>query len=149
MKKAKIFTNILLASVLLLAQVTVAFTSPAFQELNTIPGTVQRITLETDPNSGVVTVLVTLIDANSAMQTVRTSQETAQELGLLILDEDGSPLINEEALGLEIEIDPITVIPDEQRHNSVANALATFFSDVSNLDYDTIMEAHADGTGFG
>jgi hypothetical protein len=66
------------------------------------------------------------------------------------LDEDGNPVINEDALGLDIEIDPSDVIPgvDEIQH-PVGSALATFFSNIPGLDYDTIMNVHEAGNGFG
>ena len=49
-----------------------------------------------------------------------------------------------------VEIDPTTVIPDQQENqHPVGNALATFFSDIEGIDYDTIMAAHENGVGFG
>jgi hypothetical protein len=90
------------------------------------------------------------MDSNGVLQTVRVSQETATELGLVLLDGDGNPVINELALSETIDIDPTTVIPDQQEsQHPVGSALATFFSDIQGLNYDTIMSAHGDGIGFG
>jgi hypothetical protein len=148
--KAKLFFNILLVSILLTTQVTVVSASASLDDAAPISGTVQAITLETDPNTGVTTVLVAVLDEEGASQSSRISQETAVELGLVTLDEDGNPVINEDALGLDIEIDPSDVIPgvDEIQH-PVGSALATFFSNIPGLDYDTIMNVHEAGNGFG
>jgi hypothetical protein len=76
--------------------------------------------------------------------------KTSLALGLVLLDGDGNPVINKLALGKKVEIDPGTVIPGQEEHqHPVANALATFFSDVEGIDYDTIMSAHEEGVGFG
>lgn len=151
MKKAKFFISLILASVLIISQAAVVFAAPTQAITDPITGTVQGITLETDPNTGVTTVLVEVLEGN-VYQTVRISLETAldPDLGLVILDEDGNPFINEEALGLEIVIDPAMVIPDdEEPEHPVGSALATFFSDITDLDYDAIMTAHENGFGFG
>jgi hypothetical protein len=59
-------------------------------------------------------------------------------------------VINELALGKTIEIDPAKVIPEQERQqHPVGSALATFFSDIEGVDYNTIMAAHEDGVGFG
>jgi hypothetical protein len=150
MKKARIFTSLLLASLLVLSQVAVAFAAPKLQGAGSIAGTVESVTLETDTNTGVTTVLVEIIGANGQTQNVRISLETAQSpaLGLVTLDAEGNPVIVN-PLPSYIEVDPTTVIPDEQPRHPIASALATFFSDISGLDYNTIMEAHSNGNGFG
>ena len=145
MKQAKIITTILLASLLVIMQASVAFAAPALDESAVIAGAVTSVTLETDTHTGVTTVVVEI----DRTQTVRISEQTAYELGLLDYDEDGNPFIVE-PLPTSIEIDPATVIPDqEEPHHPVGSALATFFSDIDGLDYNTIMDAHLDGNGFG
>ena len=150
MHRMKFFISIILTIIILMVQAGGVFAAPALQASTPITGTVQSITLEADPTTGVTTVIVNLIDANQISKTVRVSQETAIALGLVTLDGDGNPVINELALGESIEIDPTTVIPDQEvsRH-PVASALATFFSDIEGIDYDTIMSAHENGVGFG
>jgi hypothetical protein len=106
--------------------------------------------LESDPTTGVVTVVVNVTDSDQVVQTVRVDQETAIALGLVVLDADGNAVINNVALGETVEIDPTTVLPDQQEpEHPVGSALATFFSDVEGIDYDTIMAAHENGVGFG
>jgi hypothetical protein len=150
MKKAKIFTSILLASFLILTQVAVAFAAPRVEDVTPMTGTVQAVTLKTDPNTGVTTVLVKIKGENGGTQTVRISLETAESsvLGLVTLDEDGNPVIVNPLPGY-VEIYPSMVIPDEKPYSPVAGALAKFFSSIPDMSYDAIMEAHVNGNGFG
>jgi hypothetical protein len=143
MKITKFLICLLLVLAVLVAQVSVAFAAPEL-----ITGTVHSISLETNTNTAVATVLVTLLD-NEASQTVRLTIDSAIALGLVILGGDGNPVINESILGKLIEIEPTTVINDEQNQHPVGDALATFFSDITGLEYATIMAAHDEGTGFG
>ncbi len=147
MSRMKLLLGIVLTIIISMTQVGGVL---AAQEATLISGTVQSITLESDPTTGVVTVVVNLVDLDQVSQTVRVSQETAIELGLVLLDGDGNPVINELALGETVDIDPTTVIADQQEpQHPVGGALATFFSDIEGVDYDTIMSAHKDGVGFG
>jgi len=144
MKNTKFLVSLLLVLAVLVAQVSAVFAAPAL-----ISGTVQSITLETNTSTAVTTVLITVSD-NGSSQNVRITLESAITLGLVILGGDGNPVINELILGQPVEIDPTTVITEEQMNqHPVGSALATFFSDISDLDYETIMAAHANGTGFG
>jgi hypothetical protein len=146
----KLLLGIILTIILMMAQVGVVFAAPASQEATPVSGTIQSITLESDPTTGVITVIVAVTDSDQVVQTVRVDQETAITLGLVVLDADGHPVINNAALGETIDIDPTIVIPDQQEpQHPVGNALATFFSDVEGIDYDTIMAAHENGVGFG
>ncbi|HLO17875.1 MAG TPA: hypothetical protein VK206_23800 [Anaerolineales bacterium] len=150
MNKTKFFISLVLAVSFLIAQVGGVFAASALQDSTSIIGIVESITLETDPSTGVMTVIVGVVNQDQILQTVRLSQKTAKDLRLLALDKkgNGNLVINDLALGEPIEIDPTTVIPDQEatRH-PIGNALATVFSDIT--DYDTIMNAHADGVGFG
>ncbi|MGE5642791.1 MAG: hypothetical protein ACM3Y8_07255 [Byssovorax cruenta] len=150
MKKAKILVGILLASLLLLSQVSAVFARPTLKHVKVISGTIVAITLETTPSSGIHTVFVTIRDQHGVERTFRISEETAyQDLHLLDYDDDGNPFIVD-ALPGTIELDPATAIPDEEEfHHPVAMALATFFRDVDGVDYNTIMDAHTSGFGFG
>ena len=143
MKSIKLFVSFLLVIAVFAGQVSAVF---AASEL--ITGTVHSVTLETNANTAVTTVIITLLD-NEESQNVRITIESAISLGLVILGGDGNPIINEAILGQLIEIEPTTVINNEQNQHPVGDALATFFSDIGALDYETIMTVHDGGTGFG
>ena len=144
MKNTQLLVGFALVLTVLLAQVNTAFAAQAL-----IKGTVQSITLETNANTAVTTVLITLLD-KEVKQTVRITIESALTLGVVVLGGDGNPVINESILGQLIEIDSSTVIDEEQlNQHPVGDALATFFSDIVDLDYETIMSAHNEGNGFG
>lgn len=150
MKKAKLLISLVLGVIMIVFQISVATAAPSTGDLKLISGTVQSITLETNPNTGVTTLVVMIVDGGKPSQTVRISQETAYGLGLISWDEDGNPVINENTLGQSIDIDPASVITaGERARHPVGNALATFFSDVEGVDYSAIMSAHEEGHGFG
>jgi hypothetical protein len=128
-----------------------------------ISGEVQEIVIEVD-KEGTVTVLVTLVDELGEIQTVRLSLETAIGLGLVQVDENGDPVLDEDGNPIPIlidpddpptvEIDPNDVIEEdeegEEGWHPVASALAEYFASlIPELDYDTIMDRHEDGFGFG
>lgn len=128
----------------LFSQVGIAFAASASKKAPN-RGTVQNITLETDANTGVTTVLVTILDENNSTQTFRLSVDTASSLGLTTIDANGMPILNPTAVGTTIKIDPSTVLIAKQ--NPVGATLSNFFGDIA--DYDTIMAVHANGVGFG
>ena len=145
MKNAKTFISILLASILIITQASVVFAAPIMDTSAIIAGTVTAVTLETDTNTGVTTVLVEL----DYTQTVRIGEEDAYHLGLLDYKSDGDPIIVDPLPGY-IEIKAKAVISDEEEpRHPVGSALALFFSDIEGLDYSAIMDAHAAGNGFG
>lgn len=149
MKKAKIFISIIVLSLLIVSQAAVAFAAPKLEGMALITGKPVVVTKEIDLSTGIITFVVTVEDDLGGKQTVRISEETAWDLGLIDYDVDGHPFIFD-TLPTYVEIDPTTVIPSgEEPQHPVANALATFFSDIDGLDYDAIMQAHEDGTGFG
>jgi len=139
----KFLVSLLLVMVMLAGQVSVVFAAP-----ERITGTVQSITLETNIDTAVTTVLITLLD-NGVSQTVRVNIDSAIVIGLVALGADGNPVINKAILGQLVEIDSSTVIEDQLHQHPVGDALATFFSDIIDLDYETIMAVHDEGTGFG
>lgn len=151
MTRIKILSTLVLATIFLATQVIAAGAAPANQESTPITGTVVDITLDTDPETGLTTVLVTLDVGTETDQTVRLSLEDATSLGLI--NADGT--VNEDAKGTDIEIDPSVVIPDapedpvEEKQHPVGSALSDFFSDLLGVDYETIMEYHEEGVGFG
>ena len=149
-RKMKFFVSLMLAVSILIVQTGGVFSASALQTSPALEGKVQSITLETDSATGMTIVTVTLSESDQFFQTVRVNEKTAHDLGFVIFDGDGNLIINESALGQQIEINSDMILPDkdEDRH-PVGNALATYFSDIADLDYDTIMLAHSDGIGFG
>jgi len=143
MKYMKFLVSFVLVMFILAGQVSAVFAAP-----ERIAGTVQSITLETNIDTAVTTVLITLSDSGVS-QTVRVNIDSAIALGIVILGGDGNPVINKAILGQLVEIDSSTVIEDQLHQHPVGDALATFFSDIVDLDYDTIMAVHDEGTGFG
>jgi len=148
MFKTKLLASILLSGAVLFAQVGLAAAAPTAQDTTLITGTIQSITTETDSN-GVETVLVTVLDDLGATQTVRLSVDTASALGLVSLDPVTSePVINETQIGQPVQIDPVTVIPDETSEepaHPIAVLLAAFFGE----DASVVNDYHQDGFGFG
>lgn len=142
--------NLVFVTSILFLQVGGVLAAPALQTSDPVFGMVQRIILETDSTTGVTIVIVDLVDDNQLLQSVRVSQEKAIELGFVVINGDGNPGINKLALGKAIEIDRADVLPDqEENQHPVGSALATFFSDIAGLDYESIMAAHKQGIGFG
>ena len=150
MNKTKFFISLIVAVSVVMVQVGGVFAAPASEASAPISGTVQSITLESDSSTGITTVIVEVKGADQVVRTVRVSEKIAKDLGLVVHDGDGNPVINNLALGQFVEIAANTVIPDQEadRH-PVGDALATFFSDIPDLDYSMIMTAHQEGMGFG
>ena len=148
MLKTKFLTSILLTVTILFAQAGIAAAAPALQDTTPITGTIQSMTVENDVN-GLTTVLVTLLDDQGAIQTVRLSVETAVELGLVALDPvTNEPVVDETQIGLTVEVDPTSVIPDEpveETAHPIAILLAAFFEE----DVSVVNDYHEDGFGFG
>ena len=147
MKTSKVLIAVILVFAVLLSQFGAALAAPVNKNTK-LNGVVQSITLETDVTTAITTVLVTIVDQSNPPQTVRLSVDTAKALGLITTDENGMPVINPDAIGTTVQIDPETVITDDEANlHPVGDALATFFAEIT--DYETIMAAHADGNGFG
>lgn len=150
MNKTKILISLALALLILIGQAGSVLAAPASQESDVLTGMVKSITLETDSNTGITTVIVEIKNVDQTKKTLRISQATAITVGLVSLNGDGNLVINKLALGKPVEIDLATVIPDGQvDRNPVGESLATFFSDVPGMDYETIMAAHDGGSSFG
>lgn len=158
MTRTKILISTMLAVIFLAVQVVAVGAAPVAQdEQPPITGTIVQdgITLETDTDTGTTTVLVTFINEMEETQTVRLSLEDASALGLVADDGTGNFIVDETKYDTTVEIDPATVIPDEMDDTSeepehpVGGALSNFFSDLLGVDYETIMDFHDNGTGFG
>lgn len=153
MTKRFFFISLFLAISVLIVQVGGVLAAADSQTVTPIKGILEKITLQTDPSTGVATVILEIRKANE-VKSVRLSQEIALQLGFVGLDGDGKTVINEKILGKHVEIDLADILPaEEERRHPVADALSQFFS--SNLYtendqlYSAILEAHEQGIGFG
>ena len=162
MNKIKLILTVVLTFVVLFAQVGNAAAAPLAQDPALITGTITDIALETDTNGVVTAVLVTLEDDLGATQTVRISVETAALLNLLVLDENGQPVldpntglpdVDENMFGTIVDIAAIDVIPDEGTEEEpvhpIATLLAGFFGAEDENLASVIDDYHTDGYGFG
>ena len=148
--RTKFTLSLILTLSILLVQAGAVFAAPALKDQNPVTGLVQSITLEADTITGVTLVSIDILDNNQRVQTIRVSLETAIAQGFVVLNGDGKPGINNAALGQQIEIDPSIIIPTRQENqHPVGSVLATFFSDITGLEYETVMSAHEQGVGFG
>ncbi len=79
--------------------------------------------------------------------------ETAETLGLVTTDPTTSESkVTENAVGTTVEIDPTTILIEEDTEEDrrpVGSRLSDFFSGLLGVDYETIMTFHDDGFGFG
>jgi len=157
MKTSKIIFTLLLGVAMLATQIGTGLAAPALQE-GTVTGTVTALECGTDGEGNTI-ILVTFEDANSVSQTAGLDLVTANNLGLVTLDGEGMPNCNPEAFsailegapeeGLDVEIPSEDILPAEEEEvkHPVGYVLSLFFEDIT--DYDAIMEAHENGTGFG
>jgi hypothetical protein len=146
MFKTKLLTGVLLIMAVLFVQVGTAFASPTAQDTTPIAGTIQSIVVETD-DMGETTVLVTVLDELGDTQTVRLSLDTAVALGLVTVDSvTGDVSVDETKIGQTVEIDPATVIADEDQDvHPIAAILGSFFG----VEPGVVDAYHEDGFGFG
>jgi len=92
-------------------------------------------------------VLVTVLDELGETQTVRLSLDTAVALGLVTVDPvTGDVSVDETKVDQRVEIDPATVIPDEEQDvHPIAAILGSFFG----VEPGVVDAYHEDGFGFG
>src|SRR5512138_3871220 len=111
MKNLKFLIGIVLAVALMVTQFAEIFAAPT-AGASPITGSVSEVTLETDPTTGIITVIVTVVDSSGVSQTVRISEKSASKLGLIDYDSaDGNPFIAE-PLPSFIIVNPKMVISD-------------------------------------
>jgi hypothetical protein len=157
MNRTKILISTIVAIIFLAVQVIAVGAVPATQDTTPITGTIVQdgISLELDSETGDTTVVVTLADETGATQTVRLSLEDATLLGLVKDDGTGNLIPDDTKYDTTVEIDPATVIADEtgdtteEPQHPVGSAISDFFSELLGVDYETVMEYHDEGTGFG
>lgn len=155
MTKTKIIFSIALTVIFLSFQVLSAGAAPAAQEQTPPTGTIESITIGTNPDTSEDAVIVTFTDAEGTMQTVYLSIEEATALGLVDGGEGDDLIVNEDAVGTPYNYDPTTLLGSEEettvegKQHPVGSALSDFFSGLLGVDYDTVMTYHDDGVGFG
>jgi hypothetical protein len=148
MSKTKLFAGVLLVLAVLFAQVGTALAAPVAQDTTSITGTIQSITTET--MNGVTTVVVTLLTAAGQTQTVRLSADTAVSLGLVTVDTTTNVVTPDTTkVGQTVEIDPTTVIPDEQATDEPINPIAAILAKFFGVEPSVVQGYHDDGYGFG
>jgi hypothetical protein len=95
-------------------------------------------------------VLVTVLDAAGETQTVRLSLETAMVLGLVTLDPlTQEAVVDESQIGQTVEIDPATVIPEEEPVEEDVHPIAWLLAEFFGEDPSVVEGYHEDGFGFG
>ncbi len=155
MSKTKMLAGVLLVIAVLFAQVGTALAAPAAQDTTPISGTIQSVTTETDAN-GVTTVLVTVLTATGETKTLRLSAETAAGLET----NEGTPLVtidpvtkavtvNTSLTGQTVDVDPSTVIPEEQPTDVPVNPIAAILAKFFGVEPSVVQGYHDDGYGFG
>ncbi len=149
MFKTKFLSSILLIAAVLFAQVGVVAAASPTQDTPPLTGTIQSITTETDAG-GVTTVLVALLDAQGATQTVRISVDTAVSLGLVTLDPTtGAPVLDSTKIGQTVSIDPTTVIPDQPAEEEPVHPISALLASFFGVDGSVVNEYYESGFGFG
>jgi len=156
----KFLISVFLGLAVVFSQVGAAHAAPPQQDGTSLTGTVQSVVVETNPESGILTIVVKLL-VNGGSQNVRLSVETAAGLGLVVVDDAGNPVLDEEGnptvdhsiIETDLEIDPTIIIPDdtplEEKQHPVGAKITEFFSNLFDVDYDMVMSSHSDGFGFG
>lgn len=148
----KLFTVLALAATLLTLSTGIALA----QDPAPITGTVESVVPQTNETTGETIYVVTLTDEVGTTHVVHLSQQTAETLGLISVDETtGEVTINE-------VVDPITVNPEDvlpveepgeeeeqEAEHPVGSKLGEFFGELLGVDYDIIMEQKEQGFGFG
>jgi hypothetical protein len=148
----KLFTSMFLVLALLAMTAGTAFA----QETTGITGVVESVEIGTDEATGETVVVVTLLDETTGTsQVVNINLEAAERLGLVVIDPvTGEPTKSEETGDMIVTIEPTDIIPEgtpeeEGPQHPVGSALSDFFSDTLGVDYETIMDYHDQGVGFG
>lgn len=144
----RVLTSLFLAAALLATTTGAVF---AQEPTDDITGTVQSVEIQTDSTTGETIVLVTLTDGTVA----HLSFETAESLEFVTADPiTGEPAPAEGIVGSEATIPADAVLPGEEEQEQedehpVGSTLSNFFGGLFGVEYDSIMEYHEGGVGFG
>lgn len=150
----KIFAGILISVALLAMNVGSAFAQSTTSDK--ISGTVNAVEIATNSATGETVVKLDLTLEDGSAKTVTVSLETAVALGLVTVDPaTNEPSVSPDAVNTVVEIDSSAVMPDSEdgeeagANHPVGALLASFFGESTGVDYDTIMQYHSEGAGFG
>jgi hypothetical protein len=154
MYQSKFVLRFLLALAIVFAQAGAVYAAPPQQgDTTNIRGTILTAVVEPDADSVLPTVMITLW-VNGEEQSIRVNLDTAKELGLILLDENGDPVlenglpvIDDAMFGSEVDIMLDDIVTDEPQH-PVASKITEFFSNLIGVNYGLVMGSHTDG-GFG
>ena len=151
MKSYKNIAVFIMATVLLVTQISVASAGPPLQDGTLVEGNVESVVIETNTETGEAEgVVVSIKDKSGVTQTFNLSPDYATSLGLVVDDGAGGYAVAEGVVGLPVFIDPnAAVLAEEEKEHPVGSALSEFFYDMLGVDYEKVMEYHEDGMGFG
>ena len=152
MPKLKFFLCLFLGVAVVIAQAGSALAAPSWQDDAPITGTVQSAVVEADSVSDTQTVLVTLL-VNREAQSIHVSVQTAADLGLVSLDENGAAVIDESVWGSDLTIASADILSDgsvtNERDHPVGSKITEFFSGLVDVDYELVMSSRSNRFGFG
>jgi hypothetical protein len=147
MLKNKSLIGIIMVVVLLALQV-----GAASAQATTIDGTVTGVTQSKDGMGNTIFLVTVQLTGGTTTQTVRLDPATAESLGLVTANGDGTFTIN--PFGEVVSIDTSTVLADpcalpSGSNQPVSAALTKFFCTSLGLDFSTLQSLRTDGFGFG
>ena len=108
-----------------------------------IEGTISTIEVQTDQDTHVTTVVVTLEDDNQVQTPYRISLDTAISLGLV------NVVVVDSMIGETITINPEDMVPQTNSKNPIDQILGNFLAKLLGVDPVVVNEYHADGMGYG
>jgi hypothetical protein len=164
MSSKKIITTLILAFVVLFAQVGNVAAAPQAEgttcTVENTSGTVQSILVELGTDGTTVTVLVSLGLEGQTPQDVRISLESAIALNLIVMDATVTPPVPvldattglpvpvtlDPALPLAIEITPDMIIAGEE---APVHPISALLGDFFCVEKSLVDQYHTDGFGFG
>lgn len=167
MRTSKFLLSLLLGLAIIFFQVSAVYAAPV-QDPLVITGTIQNVVIETNSATQISTVVVTWV-VNGEVQNIRLSVETAAGLTLILVDDQGKPVLDANGLpvantswiGYDVDIDPSLILPEEplppveppvvdEPQHPVGSKIAAFFSSFfDDVNYELVMSSHSNGFGFG
>ena len=153
MSTLKFLLSTLITLGVIFSQVGAIQAAPPLQDKFPITGTVQNVVIEAGSEDHPPTVVISLL-VRDETKIFRVDIETAIDIGVIVLGEDGNPKAVPSFFGTEIEVDPETALPDEssstkEKQQPIGLKIAKFFSGFFKVDYELVMSSRSNGFGFG
>lgn len=152
MPKLKSILSLFLGVAVIIAQAGSALAAPSWQADGPITGIVQGAVVESNSASDIQTVLVTLL-VHGETQSIHVSVQTAADLGLISLDENGIAVVDESVWGSDLTIPSADILSNEsvknEKQHPVGSKIAEFFSGFVDVDYELVMSSRSNRFGFG